>query len=492
MPSRFISRAIIYLLLVVSFTLHSAPYVCAQDEEEIETDASADPIKLFERGQDAHAQGEGGDKEKLRLALDFYEQALKLRPEFPEAEYQKGVVLVALGRQAEGEAALKRAAELRPEWSLPSATLASLLVKAGRDTEAEPLLKSVLQLESRNPSVLALLAELHMRRGNAAEALKLWRRLTLNEAATAAQWAARGMAERATGDRSAALVSFEKALGLESGQPAALLGRAEARIEADDKQGALADLREVEAAARTDARIAVEAARLYARAGASADALRLLDALDAESQRLPEVAALREKIKTLGSGDDTTREGRAALEELLKQEPTNAPLLARLGALYRTDDPQRSMDYFRRAAEIDPKNADYATGYAAALVQARQFDRAAQILRQVVAFAPQNYAARSNLATALDHLKLYREALAEYKWISQARPDLAITYFFIARMHDQLGEYPQALSFYETFLSKADAQTNRLEIDKVNLRLPSLRNQIKQGEGVKNKRKGER
>jgi hypothetical protein len=69
--------------------------------------------------------------------------------------------------------------------------------------------------------------------------------------------------------------------------------------------------------------------------------------------------------------------------------------------------------------------------------------------------------------------------------LSQARPELAIVHFFIGTAHDRLGEYEDALAAYETFLAAADPSVNRLEIDKVSLRLPSLRNQIKRGEGLK-------
>ena len=56
-----------------------------------------------------------------------------------------------------------------------------------------------------------------------------------------------------------------------------------------------------------------------------------------------------------------------------------------------------------------------------------------------------------------------------------------MTHFLIAPAYDLLGEYKLALEAYETFLARADAGRNRLEIEKVNLRLPSLRDQIKRG-----------
>jgi tetratricopeptide (TPR) repeat protein len=160
-------------------------------------------------------------------------------------------------------------------------------------------------------------------------------------------------------------------------------------------------------------------------------------------------------------------------------------LLGRLGASYRTDDPARSLEFYRRASQLQPEAAEYAIGYASALVQARRFNDAAQILRQVLRMEPQNYAARANLATALYEGKRYGEAIPEYQWIIEAKPEIVVAHYFIATSHDYLGEYPEALASYEKFLAAADAKTNQLEIDKVKLRLPSLRRQIQLGEGAK-------
>jgi tetratricopeptide (TPR) repeat protein len=162
-------------------------------------------------------------------------------------------------------------------------------------------------------------------------------------------------------------------------------------------------------------------------------------------------------------------------------------LLARLGAAYRTVDPNRSLDYYKRAATIEPANADYATGYSSALVQARRFPEAAAILRRVIAAAPDNYAAHANLATALYELKQFTSAIEEYEWLLKTKPDLSVAYYFIATAHDYLGEYPEAMAAYESFLARADTKTNQLELEKVNLRLPSLQRQIKLGQGVKKK-----
>jgi tetratricopeptide (TPR) repeat protein len=197
------------------------------------------------------------------------------------------------------------------------------------------------------------------------------------------------------------------------------------------------------------------------------------------------VVGTPEEIEAANSSDPVT--ARKALEKLLEKNPRSAMLLGRLGASYRTDDPARSLDFYRKASEIQPDAPEYALGYGAALVQARRFPEAAHILQQVVRLTPDNYVARANFATALYESKRYQEAIPQYQWIVSAKPEAAVAHYFIATSHDYLGEYPEALAAYEKFLSTADARTNQLEIDKVNLRLPLLKRQIKLGEGAKKK-----
>ena len=71
-----------------------------------------DPVKLFERGQDAHA------KNDYKKAIEFYDAAIKLKPEFPEAEFQRALALLFSNQKEEALKGFNRAAELRPDWGL--------------------------------------------------------------------------------------------------------------------------------------------------------------------------------------------------------------------------------------------------------------------------------------------------------------------------------------------------------------------------------------
>jgi tetratricopeptide (TPR) repeat protein len=353
----------------------------------------------------------------------------------------------------------------------------------GREQEAEPLLRRALELDPQNLTATVALAELRSRAGDTAEGVKLWRRAAELKKDDARLWVALARAEQAAKETAAALKSYEKALGLSPADTEARLGRADLLIGSGERERALEDVRALEPLAKSDWKLAVAVANRYGLAGKKEESRRVYESLPAEARQSEEGRKLHAALNDLPC--DETPEARAALEQLINSGPKNPAALACLGRLERTNKPERSAELYRRAAEAEPRNVEYAVGYAAALVQLRKFAEAAGVLQRVIAAAPEHYEAHANFAAALFELKLYNRAVVEYKWIERAKPELAVVHFFLAIAHDRMGEYEEALAEYETFLARADAGVNQLEIEKVNLRLPSLRNQIKLGEGVK-------
>jgi len=434
-----------------------------------------DPVKLFERGQDAHS------KSDFKTAIEFYDAAIRLKPEFPEAEFQRALALLFSNQKEEALKGFNRAVELRPDWAFAYARFGSQLsAYFNDDKNAEPILRKAIELQPDNEEALVALADLRARAGDRNEALVLSRRATSAKQATASTWRKRAMIEIAAGDRTAALASLDRAVILEPNNLGAIDQRAKLLLDLGDKARAIEDLRALEKAGHaSNLPGAFELAQLYERAGHNEDALRIIEALPDKDRKAPEVVAL---LAELTGGNGSTAEERAALEQLLERDPKNATLLARLGAAYRLIDPLKSQDYYYRASQIEPTNTKFAIGYAAALIQSRRFPEAISILRRVIAKSPDEYTAHTNLALALFESKDFRGAIAEYEWILGTRPDVSVTYFFLAIAHDNLQEYQEALDAYEKFLARANPASNQLEIDKVNLRLPVLRDQIKRGQ----------
>ncbi len=416
MPSRlhFFARGLVWSLLLLAC---AATSLHAQTPEDDERDEGDDPAIIFNRAQDAHAKGD------LARAIELYMEAIKVRPEFPEAEFQKGVAQISLKQTADAEKSLRRAIKLRADWSLPQTALGLLLVNAGNDAGAEPFLRRAIEHDAKDSSALASLTSLRLRAGAKDEALKFIVRATAQENATADMWVVRAGIERAAGDQTAAAASLKRARRLDPNNAAAIEEGIEISVVTNDFERAIADV-------------------------------------EAALQAAPDSQQLRARL---------------------------ANLHALAGEKHRVSDPQKSLGHYRRAVELEPANVNYATGYASALVQTRRFEQAVALLRRILERAPDDYAAHANLATALDGLKQYPDALIEYKWLNGARPELPVTYFLLARAYDLTGELERALATYEAFLAKADAAQNGLEMEKVNLRLPNLRRQIKNGHGAKRK-----
>ena len=471
------------LLLAACVSLLSlATTVRAQTVEAFGDDA-ADPVRLFERGQSAHARGE------LEKALGFYEQALKVRPEFPEAEFQRGNALASLNRLPEAEQAFRLAISYKKNWALPYSALGAVLMRQTRDHDAEQIFQQALTIDNKESLALRMLSEIRLRAGDAKSALEFAKRATANPDAPASAWIGLALAEKASGNKAGAKTALDHVLADQPENIGALIERAD--LFTDDKNYDLAinDLKTAAKLKPGDKAVASRLAHVLQQTGKEDEAAAVARAAGLEVQQTNSgtggVVGTPEEIEAANSSDPAI--ARKALEKLLEKNPGSAMLFGRLGASYRIDDPARSLDFYRKAAVIQPDAPEYALGYGAALVQARRFSEAVQILRQVVKVTPDNYTARANLATALYESKHYPEAIPEYEWIVTAKPEVVVAHYFIATSHDYLGEYPEALASYEKFVSLADPKTNQLEIDKVNLRLPLLRRQIKLGEGVKKK-----
>ncbi|HEY0427043.1 MAG TPA: tetratricopeptide repeat protein [Pyrinomonadaceae bacterium] len=425
-------------------------------------------VKLFNQGQDAHEKGD------FAAAVKSYEEALKIFPEFAEAEFQRGNALLSLEKPAEAEKAFRRALELREDWTLPMTSLGALLVEQNNFADAEKFLTKAVELDDSNFLAYSALTDLRLKTKADADVLKTLleklKILTSKAKPTASVWASRAALENALGDKTSAKTSLGRALLIDSANKTALMQRAEIALAESDIKGAAQDAQTLARIAPNSVPVKLLQARVLAAEGKPEEAVKLLDSISNPSA---ETTSLRNKI----SAGDT--ENVAELEKQLETDQKNALLLGRLCVLERVVNAQKALEYCRRASELEPNNLNHAVGYGAALVQAKNYENAVIILKKITAIAPDNFTSHANLATALFQLKRYNEAIEEYNWLTQKQPELAITYYFLAISYDSLGQYLDAMANYQQFLKLADAKQNQVEIEKVNLRLPTLQKQIK-------------
>ena len=463
---RRLSGVVAILCLLLAAT---ASFATAQHDEE-----QVNVVALFNQAQGLHEKGD------LAGALKLYDKALKAMPEFPEAEFQRGMVFIALGKPDEAEAAYRRAIELRPDWTLAMTGLGALLVNRNRHSEAEPMLKKVLDLEPQNPPALAAFAEIRLNaKAPAAELQTLLTKLselTGKAYPMPSIWVTRAALENALGRSAQAKASLGKALELDPKNRNALFQLADLVIVEGDIVRAREILARLEIGVPRSEALRLISANVLALESKYDEALVELDAIKTNG---PPVNDLRKRITAIRSTNP------AELEKQLETDERNITILSRLCSLFRKDDPTKALAFCRRASEVEPSNVSHAVGFGAALVQAKQFDTAVQLLNKIIGAAPDNSTARANLATALFQLKRYPEAIDQFNWLATAQPRSAGAYLFLGIIHDELTEYMDAAANYQQYIRLADPVENKLDIEKVNLRLPAVQKFIKEGKGKK-------
>ncbi len=433
-----------------------------------------DPVGIFNAAQDLHERGD------LKGAVSLYERAIATLPEFPEAEYQLGMAFLALRNVEAAEKAFRRALELRQHWTLPMARLGSILIERGRNDEALSLLEKVVEIEPQNPAALTALTELRIATGASTAVLRnllsTISEMTAKANPTVSLWTARAALEMSLGQHEMAKSSLVKALTLEPDNRLALAQLGDISLADGDITAARKIVARLDADREPFGPHLILKASVLAFDGRFDEAMTLLDTFKGTSTRADE---LRSRIRAARSTDPRD------LEKQLEKNGRDVAILGRLCSMYRLFSPSKALEYCRRASEVEPGNVSHAVGFGAALVQAKEYEAAVDILRKLISIAPDNSTARANLATALFQLKRYPEAKTEFIWLTNTQPKAPGAYYFLGIVHDHMTEYMDAAANYQQYLRLADPVQNKTDIERVNLRMPVLQRLIKEGKGKK-------
>ncbi|MDX2044650.1 MAG: tetratricopeptide repeat protein [Acidobacteriota bacterium] len=459
-------------------------------------DKSEQAASLFDAGQRAH---EAGD---LAKAVELYGKALELDAELWQAEFQRSAALFSMGKLAEAKASLARVNALLAEYPVSDQlkqifvrvqiSLGEIALAESKFDDAEKAFRRVLEINPTGQQAAGAhsgLAEVFWATNRHAEAIAEAKAAIAAGDDRATPFWVLGTTLFGENKWDEALPALNEALKREPKSELALLYRAEIFIAKSRLSDAVSDLRAalaVEPKTQTKLRLAaIEAQRKQFN-----EALTLFqEVLKTDPDNSDASAGLTAVLIELGKGAEAV----VQLERLIKAEPNRAVLRAQLAELLLPKNVEKALEQYRAAAELDPKNANHHVGVASALVKLRKFQEAVDVLKPVLAANPKGdveYFARTNLATALFELDDFPNAAREFIWIldTQAkrgdRKRTAITLYFVGICLDKLGDYEQALKAYNQFMELASSD-NQLEVEKVKLRLPSLKRQIEMGKGKK-------
>ncbi|MFQ3581153.1 MAG: tetratricopeptide repeat protein [Chloracidobacterium sp.] len=356
---------------------------------------------------------------QLDEALRLYDAALALDDTLAPIHFQRGMALLALKRTTEAVAAFEHCLTHQPDFLRGWLHLGAAALAVGANQRAEQAYARALELSPENREARLQLAQLALARQEADRTLALLDPLGL-DAKTPDVDVLRGQAYRLGGQIEPAIEAFSRVLSRLPDHPVARRGRGDAYAAQGRAEAALDDWQ-----------------RAYT------------------VNATPELAAdIISALHQLGRQD--------AVRAFIRSARTQFPNDERLATI---------------EAEL---TSDAALDAAAALLRAGRFAEAAVAYAPLVAQSPEATPPRAGLATALFKLERFAEAAQHFETLRRLQPEVAATYFFLGVCYDKIRDYRMALAAYEAFLARADGTQNRLEIEKVQLRLPSLKRQAEQ------------
>jgi len=143
----------------------------------------------FERTDDAAAEAERGAAVKLLsagsqaaagnidAAMSDVDGAIALKPDYAEAHYQRGLLLVLSGRADEARAEFEQVANINPRDSRAHNNLGCILFEAGMAEDAERTFSRAVDVDPGNWEAKKNLADLYLSRGMAEDGMNLYHQL---------------------------------------------------------------------------------------------------------------------------------------------------------------------------------------------------------------------------------------------------------------------------------------------------------------------------
>ncbi|HXG94264.1 MAG TPA: tetratricopeptide repeat protein [Blastocatellia bacterium] len=458
-----------FVILIILFLISSRAF--AQAHRPATVDYKQIAIAAFEEGQNAQQRGD------LNSALKHYSNAISADPTLYQAYYQRATALIALNREVEAEADLKRVIELEPTFARAHRALGQILLDRGATDDAKQRLARAIELDPKLAGVRIAYASALIKSGEPQKAIEHLRAAIEMNEQVALAYALAGVAEERTGKSAEAMADYSRAIEMDSNNATAREGRARL-LEAQGETAKAIEDYTVAYRAQPSRELALKLAELHTRAGQPLAAIQIYRGLVTE--RPEDIAARMEMARLMaenGQADEAIKE----IEKIIAARPTDSKALTAAGDIYFKDKPDAAAEFYRRAVEADANNNRARVQLAASLVRSMQFEAALPLLNEALKREPANYAAHANLATALFKLKAYPDAAREFIWIVNARPEIAASYFFLAISFDKIGDCAQAYRAYQEFTRRADVNVNKNEIEEANIRIHIIERQIKEG-----------
>ena len=367
----------------------------------------------FRLGRDLQMQS------KFVGAIECYERALRIEPNYAAAHSNLGVVKQHTGLLPEAIAHYRQALEIDPNLAETASNLGSALADAGQTTEAIAEYERALNLKPDCAEALINLGLLREGQGDVAEAVRCYEQAIQANPNCAVAYVNLGIAleeqgEEAGANYDRAIASYERAIAIEPNCFDALQNLAYASI----RQGRVAD-----AIAYYDRALALQPdlpqtelaiGSWLSNQEHSDEALAYCQQA---VQEFPASAAARCNLAIVLHKQGKIADAIACYQEALSLKPDFPEALNNLGKAFEAAGKMaEAIDCYRRAIELKPGYLNPLTGLGSALHDRGQFADAVTYYSEAVKFNVANPESHLNLGLALLLAGDFGRGFSEYEW----------------------------------------------------------------------------
>jgi tetratricopeptide (TPR) repeat protein len=384
-------------------------------EQAVQAKATSDTLAALARAQVRTASGPD--------ALESADKAVAADPRSVLAQVARGEALLSLGENAKAEQALRKAIELDPKSALAYSRLARVLLALGKPADAVAAARKATQLDEKSGESFAILgaAILAENRNNWGEAIAQAQQGAFLDPANPIVLTAVGKIFEANAQAEQAIGSYRKALQTDPGFAPARLALIQAELARGDRDAAIEEAKKAAADMPTAPEIQLLLGEMSVRQGdyaaalsyldramkglpGNADGWALLGRADQFSGRPNDAADAYAKAVELAPQNFSYRstyglllgitgdlEGGLAQLKKVVESPgyKEEDAWVNLGWVYRNmNKPQESIAAYRKALEIDPKQAQAALGLGWAYQQTKEYEKAIAAYQQAVQLDP--------------------------------------------------------------------------------------------------------
>lgn len=183
-------------------------------------------------------------------------------------------------------------------------------------------------------------------------------------------------------------------------------------------------------------------------------------------------------------------------KKALAMSPSNADIAYSIGAIYvNMQRYNEAKTYFERTLALNPNNtmakealldmkevlSQTGVQDAVALIDHQQYDDALKLLNKALTENPNNPDAYYYRATVYDAKTNYLLAINDYKKSLKFNPDQPVTNYLIAIDYDNLKDIKNALEYYQRFIKVYDKDDEYSQY--VKARIPEIEDELKNGNG---------